>query len=1051
MNAFIKEKSLIDTIANRLKENFKRKQDKESIEAERKLFAILDNFPASIHIQAPDHTIPFANRCFRERFGAPEGKKCFEILAYCIAPCEACPTLRSLDIKGTLEWNALSPDGQVYENYAYPLTDLTDFNGPPLVLVLSIDVTERKKAEASIRAAHAELNQIFDTAADGIRLIDKNHNTLRANETFLALAGLSKEEAIGEKCYETFPGPFCRTSNCPMVRIFRGEERVEYDVEKKRRDGMKIPCILTAKPFRNPHGELIGIIEDFKDITDRRYMEEELIKAKKEAEETYLALVSQAKDGVAIIQDEVWKFVNSSMAAIFGFTPQEMVDKPFGNIIADEYRELLIQRYHPRQSGQDAPSFYEAKVQAKDGTMKDVEISAGIVQYQGKPATLAIFRDVTERNKIRSQMATAQRLAHAGSYEWDILTDKMTWSDELCRIMGIASPNPELSLEEEIKKFIHPDDQDSIRRLFEAALRVKVPFEYQHQVIRADGSIRMVQGRAEVTADAVGNPVKITGFIQDITEIKQAEEALRESKVFFSGTLNDMVTYLSVLEPSGKVIFVNNSPLQAAGITKEDVIGKMFYDTHWWSYSEKAKQTIKDDIENCALGKMILHEIEALMSDGQLRWIELSMHPIFNGDGRVKYIVPEGRDITERKQAEADKEQVQARLFQSQKVEAIGILAGGVAHDFNNILTTIQGYTTLALMKTNKEAPLYKDLSQVYRAAGRAADLTRQLLLFSRKQPTKPVSLDLNKTVNNLLAMLHRLIGEDIGIRIDLESNLWPTFADEGTMEQMIMNLAVNARDAMPDGGELTIKTENMSLNEGYAKIVPEARAGNFVRLSVEDTGTGMDQETIGKIFEPFFTTKEVGKGTGLGLSVVYGIVKQHEGWINVYSEPGQGTVFKIYLPASLIEPEEKAKEAIHFQRFQGKGERILLVEDDEAVRELTARLLDENGYVVIEAASMTMALNIFEQEKGNFHLVLSDVVLPDKSGIELVEHILLRQPAISVLMFSGYPNQKSQWETIRRKGIPFIQKPYDLPDMLRLVRKTIESGLQRKSGLQKR
>jgi CheY-like chemotaxis protein len=292
------------------------------------------------------------------------------------------------------------------------------------------------------------------------------------------------------------------------------------------------------------------------------------------------------------------------------------------------------------------------------------------------------------------------------------------------------------------------------------------------------------------------------------------------------------------------------------------------------------------------------------------------------------------------------------------------------------------------------------------------------------------------------MKMLKRLIGEDITVQTDLDPNLWTNMADPGNMEQVIMNLIVNAKDAMPEGGTIRIKAENLNIDKDYCEINIYARPGKFTCLSVEDTGVGMDKEIIQHIFDPFFTTKGIGKGTGIGLSVVYGIVKQHEGWINVYSEPGRGSVFKVYLPASFVESNGEAKEeVISIQDCHGKGERILLVEDDDGIREFAKRVLFESGYVGFEAANAEEALNIFGKEKGDFHLVFSDVVLPEKSGLQLVEQLLCRKPELKVLLTSGYTDQKSQWPVICEKGYRFIQKPYGLTDLLRVVREVIEQG----------
>jgi len=314
------------------------------------------------------------------------------------------------------------------------------------------------------------------------------------------------------------------------------------------------------------------------------------------------------------------------------------------------------------------------------------------------------------------------------------------------------------------------------------------------------------------------------------------------------------------------------------------------------------------------------------------------------------------------------------------------------------------------------------------------------LLLFSRKQPMKLTLLNANNRVDDLLKMLNRLIGEDIAVTTDLEPDLWMVRADEGNIEQVIMNLVVNAKDAMSmtNGGKLTIKTENVTLNEEHCRGIPEAWPGKFVCLSVADTGVGMDEETIQHIFEPFFSTKDAGKGTGLGLSVVYGIVQQHGGWINVHSDPRQGSTFNVYLPAFSVKPEDETKETTSLQELQGSGERILVVEDEEGIRELATKMLSENGYIVFEAANAKEALDIFERENGELHLVFSDVVLPDKNGIELVDQLLLLKPELRILLSSGYTNEKLQWPVIRGRDFRFLQKPYALVSLLQAIREVI-------------
>ena len=379
---------------------------------------------------------------------------------------------------------------------------------------------------------------------------------------------------------------------------------------------------------------------------------------------------------------------------------------------------------------------------------------------------------------------------------------------------------------------------------------------------------------------------------------------------------------------------------------------------------------------------------------------------------------------TIREQGEREKQALQEQLTQARKLEAIGALAGGIAHDFNNLLTAIQGNATLARGQIELDDPIYLDLQEIELACQRASRLTRQLLLFSRKQPIEPAVLDLNTAVQEMTHMLERLIGEDVTMQVELGPDLWAVEVDKGGIEQVTINLVVNARDAMPLGGEITIQTENVVLTEADCYAIPEACPGQFVRISVADTGIGMDDQVIEHLFEPFFSTKEAGQGTGLGLAVIYGIIRQHEGWVQVDSALKEGSTFSVYLPAATQAPQQESDGTISLEGLEGRGERILLVEDEKSVLEFGVRVLGQYGYAVFDASSAQEALEILDREEWRFDLVFSDVVLPDKSGLDLADLILAQHPSLRILLSSGYTGRRSQWDTIRDRGFKFLQKP---------------------------
>ena len=400
--------------------------------------------------------------------------------------------------------------------------------------------------------------------------------------------------------------------------------------------------------------------------------------------------------------------------------------------------------------------------------------------------------------------------------------------------------------------------------------------------------------------------------------------------------------------------------------------------------------------------------------------------------GRLEYFNVLVEDITERKLLEA-------QFRQAQKMEAVGRLAGGIAHDFNNLLTAILGSAELLLDTLAPEAPEREDLEEIRKAAKRAGELTRQLLAFSRQQVLAPQVLDLNVLVANMEKLLRRLIGEDIELRTALARDLEAVKADSSQLEQVIVNLAVNSRDAMPQGGRLTIETANVELDQAYAEQHFPAQPGSYVLLAVSDTGTGMDAATMSRIFEPFFTTKETGKGTGLGLATVYGVVKQSGGYIWVYSEPGQGTSFKVYLPRVTEAPQPAPAAPTRAAALMG-SETVLLVEDDEMVRNLARRMLEARGYTVLSASRGEDALGVVERHDGPIDLLVTDVVMPGMSGRSVAQRLLGLRPGLKVLYLSGYTDDAIVRHGMLEPGIAFLQKPFSADALARKVREVLDA-----------
>ena len=510
-------------------------------------------------------------------------------------------------------------------------------------------------------------------------------------------------------------------------------------------------------------------------------------------------------------------------------------------------------------------------------------------------------------------------------------------------------------------------------------------------------------------------------------ERKQMEEALRKSEERFRDLYDHAPLGYHEYDAEGRITCVNRTDLEMLGYTAEEMIGQSM-----WKFNV-GENTVREQILAKLAGTLRPGrnlERTYRRKDGTTFPVLIEDRLILDEKGQIKGIRCTIQDITERKRVEEEKASLKEQLRQSQKMEAIGKLAGGVAHDFNNLLTVIHGYSELMLNSLDQNSRLRQDVQEIMHASERASSLTRQLLAFSRKQVLQPKVLDLNAHVSNMDKMLRRMIGEDIELVTLLVTDLGRIKADPGQIEQVLLNLAVNAKDAMLSGGKLTIETANVKLDENYACSRVGVTPGDYVMLSMSDTGVGMAPETKERIFEPFFTTKDTGKGTGLGLSTVYGIIQQSGGNIWVYSEPGLGTTFKIYLPTIEGNTESLRPAAVSTKSLQG-SETILLVEDEEMVRKLACTVLEKNGYRVLEASNGDKALDVVQGQNGNLiHLMVTDVVMPGMSGRQLADRLVSLQPELKVLYMSGYTDNAIVHHGVLDPGVAYIQKPFT-PDAL--------------------
>ena len=752
----------------------------------------------------------------------------------------------------------------------------------------------------------------------------------------------------------------------------------------------------------------------------------------REQAERYVALVENVNESI-YSHDLQGNYTSMNRAAerLTGYSRAEALQLNMKEVAAPEYRDLIRGMIDAKLAGEPS-SFYEIEILTKDGRRVPVEVSTHLILSDGKPIGVqGVARDITARRQREAILVESEQRYRQLVLEATDIIYRTDLKGRFTFVNPMASKVMQRSREELVGlhylELIREDYRQPAAEFYRRQVKEMIPSTYlEFPTVASDGTEIWIGQNVQLLMRD-GQPLELQAVARDITARKKVEEQLRLSEERFSKAFNFTPLAMSLTSLTDmRIIDVNKSFLTLNGYQRVEVVGRTAKDLNLWADSDeeaqfleklKAERTIRDQ------------EIRVPGRDGTLRTYVISAE-IINLHGE-ECILAVTNDITEHRALEE-------QLRQAQRMEAIGQLAGGVAHDFNNILTAITGYSEISLRRLGIHHPVSKNIEQIQKAGSRAASLTRQLLAFSRRQMLEPKVLDLNTLVLDMNQMLQRLIGEDVALKIILTPDLGQIRADPGQIEQVILNLVVNARDAMPRGGMITIESHNMELDHAYGDIHPPLIPGSYVMLAITDNGVGMDKVTQQRIFEPFFTTKEVGKGTGLGLSTVYGIVKQSDGYIWVYSEVGSGTTFKMYLPRVDKSDEDEPVDAMQHEVISGR-EQILIVEDEEQVRDLARAILEENGYSVLTAANGSEGVRLCEDFRGRFDLVLTDVVMPVMSGTELAQRIAPLQPQAQVLYMSGYTNDSMVRHGLLEDQVYFLQKPFTSNSLARKVREVLD------------
>ena len=888
-----------------------------------------------------------------------------------------------------------------------------------------------------LRDGEARFRVLVDHATDAFFLHAADGTILDVNRQACASLGLTADELIGASPAVFDCGVTCEVADRIEARLNAGDV-LAFDTRHRRKDGTEFPVEVRVRPLWE--GGTRFAVSLARDTTERKKAEEAL--AAREAELRNLAESSPGMMGTFYARPDgtvCMPYTSPRIWDLFGLRPED---------VRDDATPALA-RTHPADDAAVRESIAES---ARTMTpwrheYRVVHPTRGELWLEGNstprphPAGGVIWygfvHDITDRKRAEEalresehRLDAAQRMAHVAWWERDFVTGRATRSHESYRIFGLSPAEWDdlPTWDRRWREVIHPDDLERTVEALHRAFAGGPRYDLEYRIVRSSGEERVIHSQGNVTFDPAGRPLRMFGTMQDVTELRQAERDLRASETRFRTLVDHAADAFFLMDARSTVLDVNRQACRSLGYTRKELVGKTPLD-----FDPAVDQALLDQmLTRLDAGEELAIETRHRHKDGAVFPVEIRVRPFWEGGKR--FAVALVRDISDRKRLEE-------QFRQAQKMEAVGRLAGGIAHDFNNILTVINGYSEILCGRLGADDPNRELVAEIQKSGERAANLTRQLLAFSRKQVLLPQVVQLNTILGELAKLLRRLIGEDVELALQPEPALGVARVDPGQFEQAVINLAVNARDAMPDGGRIVIATRNVELAAADVVGHPDVRPGPYVLVTVTDTGHGMDEGTKHRIFEPFFTTKEPGKGTGLGLAMVYGFVKQSDGHIEVASEVGRGTTFRVFLPrAETITPTARVAAPNELTMPTGT-ETVLLVEDEESVRALSRIILQSCGYTVLEAEDGAEGLTVARQHPRPIHLLVTDLVMPRMSGRRLADAVREIRPAVRTLFFSGYTEEAVLTQGLGQAGAPFLQKPFSAMSLARKVREVLDAA----------
>ena len=898
------------------------------------------------------------------------------------------------------------------------------------------DITEHRRAEEALKNSEERYRSIFESAINMIHVVDDQHRIIDVNETELHELGYSRSELIGKPLQEIIHPAFRAVTAAVIPDVRSGETIKSYESALLTKDGNKISVVANVVP-RMVEGKFCGAQAILQDITERKRVEDAL----RASEERYRTLVETVPHGIEEIDASgIILVANAAHHEQYEYADGELIGMSILDLVAtDSEREELRHYLNVLVTEQPPPTPYIGQKRTKQGKVIDVKVAWNYKRdAQGQVTGFtSVITDITEPKRAGEAQKRLVAILEG-------TTDFVGSADRDRRLRYVNRAGREMvgvGNDEDVSKFsisdFHPEWTTQL--LFEHAVpRAARDGTWTGEVafLHRDGHeipVLMVL----VVHKAPGGDIEFFSTIShDITARKRAQDALRASEARYQNLYHNAPDMFASIDiATAEVVQCNQTLVAATGYRREDILGRPVIDLHHSDSIEDAGKVLESLRQT---GDVRDAELQLKRKDGSKFDVGLRVSVVQDEQGKA-YGRAIWRDITERKRAEAQIKELEAQFREAQRLEAIGRLAGGIAHDFNNTLGVIRGYAGFLLEDPSQGDRARQDIRGIDDAAMRAAALTRQLLAFGRLQGQRLEVLELNTVVGDLAEMLQRALGEDIILNTLMSEEPLYVKVDKSQIDQLVMNLAVNARDAMPAGGSLVIETAHVCLGEDYGRAHADVWPGEYVVLTVTDTGSGMSKETQARIFEPFFTTKSRSVATGLGLSTVYGIVKQSGGSITVHSEPGHGATFKIYLPrVETAEPVVVAPRAV--TDAVGGTETILVVEDEEDMRRVARRILEENGYTILEAEAGRVALQVFAQHNGPIHLLLTDVVMPRMSGCELADRLRQARSNLRVLYMSGYAPDATLHEDVLQESSIFVQKPFTAAELLGKVRQALSA-----------